>query len=321
MSRRARHRRPWRPRPAVVEALGDGWRWSAARRLVRRHDLETGGGRPTTPRRRGRDGRPRRAARGGRATSSAASRRTSPWRHPGRDVRAPGSRGNLRPTYLDRRRPRSRSRARGRRVDRLHVGAAVALPRSRAPPATPRQGGGRSPSRKAVADEGARTACAATWILPTVIDTPANRAADARDRVAQFVPPAEIAAVVAFLAARRSAINGAEYASSRRRTGSRAWPARSCPRRLATELNAIAKPGISRPASFLAARLADHLRELGGQRLVARALPADPGLGDGSRRRRPAPPAPRRVVDRARSAPAARRGASGRADRSRRPPR
>jgi len=63
---------------------------------------------------------------------------------------------------------------------------------------------------KSVAEEGRRHGVRCNVILPTTIDTPANREAMPESEWGKLVPPARIAAVVAFLCSdRSSAINGA----------------------------------------------------------------------------------------------------------------
>ena len=55
------------------------------------------------------------------------------------------------------------------------------------------------------------TACAATSILPSVIDTPANRASMADADHDRWVKPAEIAGTIAYLLSEdASAVSGAE---------------------------------------------------------------------------------------------------------------
>jgi NAD(P)-dependent dehydrogenase (short-subunit alcohol dehydrogenase family) len=63
---------------------------------------------------------------------------------------------------------------------------------------------------KAVAEEGRAHGIRCNVILPTTIDTPANREAMPESEWHKLVPPGRIAAVVAFLCSdRSSAINGA----------------------------------------------------------------------------------------------------------------
>ena len=63
---------------------------------------------------------------------------------------------------------------------------------------------------KTVAEEGREHGIRCNVILPTTIDTPANREAMPESEWGKLVPPARIAAVVAFLCSdRSSAINGA----------------------------------------------------------------------------------------------------------------
>ena len=63
---------------------------------------------------------------------------------------------------------------------------------------------------KSVAEEGRQHGVRCNVILPTTIDTPANREAMPESEWDKLVPPARIAAVVAFLCSdRSSAINGA----------------------------------------------------------------------------------------------------------------
>jgi len=63
---------------------------------------------------------------------------------------------------------------------------------------------------KSVAEEGRPHGVRCNVILPTTIDTPANREAMPESEWGKLVPPARIAAVVAFLCSdRSSAINGA----------------------------------------------------------------------------------------------------------------
>jgi NAD(P)-dependent dehydrogenase (short-subunit alcohol dehydrogenase family) len=66
---------------------------------------------------------------------------------------------------------------------------------------------------RAVAEEGRPDGVRCNAILPTMIDTPANRAAMPEDEWHKLVPPERIASVVTFLCSDASkAINGAQIA-------------------------------------------------------------------------------------------------------------
>ena len=117
---------------------------------------------------------------------------------------------NLRPTFLVTRAAVPLHARRGRRLDRVRLGARGGAAVRGARSGTSRQRRRCWPSRRPSPPTTATSGVRCNAVLPSVVDTPANRAAQPDADHSRWVAPAEIAGVIRFLCSDESApVSGA----------------------------------------------------------------------------------------------------------------